>query len=595
MVRICLFVLYITASFSQAAPQVPADRYLDHVKYLASPELQGRGAGTPGLQRAARYIADRFREFKLQPAGEKVSYWQSFQVTTGAKPGSHNQLGDLQFSTDFTPLSFSSNGEVNAAIVFAGYGITAPEFHYDDYQGIDVKDKVVLLLRYEPKVFRKDAGGRDRQYYTHHASLVSKAINARNHGAKAVVLVNGYADPKQQDTLIRFGTVSGPENVGVLMLQAKNSKADVWLKSAGKSLEEIQRQMLEKSAPMSFALAENIRVPMRVDITREQATVRNVAGYLPGRSKEYVVIGAHYDHLGLGNESSLAPSQIGQVHAGADDNASGTAGLLELARLFSAKRNELHRGVLFLAFAGEEIGLLGSAHWVNQPTLPLENAISMINMDMIGRVNGSKLFIGGAGTGSTFQSMLMEVTGKYDFKIDFSQDGYSASDHTSFTSKSIPVLFFFSGLHGDYHKPSDTWDKISAGPSAKVVTLVYDVANRLASGEARPQFVKVQANPHGGATPSGGGGGYGPYFGSIPDFAQVPRGVKFSDVRPGSPAAKAGLQGGDVLIEFGGKPVNNLYDFTYALRNSNVGDVVAVKYLRDGKEMTTSVTLEERR
>jgi S1-C subfamily serine protease len=189
---------------------------------------------------------------------------------------------------------------------------------------------------------------------------------------------------------------------------------------------------------------------------------------------------------------------------------------------------------------------------------------------------------------------LKEVTGKYDFKVDFSPDGYSSSDHTSFVAKSVPVLFFFSGLHGDYHKPSDTADKIDADASAQVVSLIHDVATQLIEEDKRPVFAKVETNPHAaGSIPSGGG--YGPYFGSIPDFAPVPKGVRFSDVRPGSPAAKAGLKAGDILIEFAGKPIQNLYDFTYALRGSKVGDVVAVKVLRDGKEVGADVTLEARR
>jgi hypothetical protein len=580
----------------QAQPQL----YIEHVKYLASPELQGRGAGSPGLEKASKYIADQFKRFGLQPAGEKGSYWQNFRVTTDAKPGSRNELvvtsgvpSTLRLNTDYVPLSFSSEGECTGPVVFAGYGITAPELHYDDYENLQVKDKIVVLLRYEPKHFRKDNEGQQRRF-THHAHLVSKAINARNHGARAVILVNGQPDGKQDDKLIRFGSVAGPENAGVLMLHVKNSVANEWFQAAGKSLSSLQRQIESASAPASFALPETLRVMARVNIERQQSTVRNVVGYLPGTSKEYIVLGAHYDHLGLGNESSLAPSQIGQVHPGADDNASGTAGLIELARVLSGRRSELARGVVFMAFAGEEIGLLGSAEWVNHPTLPIENAVAMINMDMIGRVNGSRLYIGGTGTGSTFGAMLKELTPAYNFKIDFSQDGYSASDHTSFVGKSVPVLFFFSGLHGDYHKPSDTWDKIDAADGAQVVNLVADIAVRLSSSEARPQFVKVQAAPH-GSLPSGSGGGYGPYFGSIPDFAPVEKGVKFSDVRPGSPAAKAGLRAGDILVGFRDKPVNNLYDFTYALRNSKVGDVVPVRYLRDGKEMTAEVTLEERR
>jgi hypothetical protein len=261
--------------------------------------------------------------------------------------------------------------------------------------------------------------------------------------------------------------------------------------------------------------------------------------------------------------------------------------------MLAADREELQRGVLFMTFAGEEIGLLGSAEWVKHPTLPLGDAVAMLNMDMIGRVSGSKLYIGGIGTGSTFDALLKQITPKYEFRLDFSQQGYSSSDHTSFLSKGIPALFFFSGLHGDYHKPSDTWNKISAQASARVVDLVYDVASQLIATGTRPQYVKVAPPPHrGGERPSGGG--YGPYFGSIPDFGQQEKGVKFADVRAGSPAAKAGLQAGDILISFAGKPVNNLYDFTYLLQGSKVGDVVEVKFLRDGKEQTATVTLEAR-
>lgn len=587
----------LSAALAQVATQVATqpqpERYIQHVKYLASPELQGRGAGTRGLEKASEYIAARFKDIKLQPAGESGTFWQTFEVTTGAEPGPSNQLERLRLNSEYRPLSFSTNGKLQAPLVFAGYGITAPEFQYDDYTHLDVKDKIVLILRYEPRKFQKEGTGKDR-VYTHHASLVSKAINARNHGAKAVILCNGEGGPDKEDTLIRFGAVSGPENVGVLMVQVKNTVADAWFKGEGKSLSAVQQQIESKSEPNSFLFPESLKLTMQVDIKRQKAKVRNVAGYLPGRSKEYVVIGAHYDHLGLGNESSLAPSQIGKVHPGADDNASGTAGLLELARLFADRRGQLERGVLFLAFAGEEIGLLGSSHWVNQPTLPIENAVAMINMDMIGRVNGSKLYIGGAGTGSTFEPMLKQAAAKYDFAVDFSADGYSASDHTSFLPKSIPVLFFFSGLHGDYHKPSDTWEKINGPASAKVVSLIYDISSQLVGAESRPQFVKVQAAPH-SSIPGSTGGTYGPYFGSIPDFAPVPKGVKFSDVRPGSPAAKAGLKAGDTMIAFGDKAIENLYDFTYALRNSKVGDVVTVKFLRDGKEQTAKVTLEARR
>jgi hypothetical protein len=291
----------------------------------------------------------------------------------------------------------------------------------------------------------------------------------------------------------------------------------------------------------------------------------------------------------------MAPSLAGTVHPGADDNASGAAGVLALARWFAA-RPKPKRGVLFLAFAGEELGLLGSSYYVNHPTFPMEKAVAMINMDMIGRIRDGKVFIGGAGTGSTLKPMLEDVTPKYDLKPEFSDAaGYGSSDHTSFTAKQVPVLFFFSGLHSDYHKPSDTWDKIDAPATSRLLALIGEVGTRLADSGERPQFVRVK-EPTGAQALAGSasGSGYGAYFGSIPDFGQTAKGVKFADVREGSPAGKAGLKGGDVLVQFAGKPIDNLYDLTYALRAHKPGDQVLVKVLRDGKEMEVAVTLEKR-
>jgi membrane-associated protease RseP (regulator of RpoE activity) len=244
-----------------------------------------------------------------------------------------------------------------------------------------------------------------------------------------------------------------------------------------------------------------------------------------------------------------------------------------------------------MSFAGEELGLLGSADWVKEPTKPLDKCVAMLNMDMIGRIKDDKVYIGGVGTGTTFKKILEEANGNPGFKIEYSQGGYAASDHTSFVSKKIPVLFFFSGLHSDYHKPSDTWDKINGASAAKLLDLVEDVGVKLAGAPERPTFVAVvEDKPVSG----GGGAGYGPYFGSIPDFGQTENGVKFSDVKPGSPAAKAGFRAGDVLVQFGDKPIKNLYDFTDALRRSKVGDVVDVKVLRDGQVVSSPVKLEQR-
>ena len=574
-------------------------RYLEDVKALASPAMEGRGAGTKGIELAAKMIEQRYRSLGLQPAGSK-SYFQPFTVITGAKlkEGNRIEIEDgkskrgLKLNQDFVPFSFSASAEVTAPIVFAGYGVTAPEFGYDDYAHLDVKDKIVVILRYEPAGFAAKSGNGG---LTQHSQLITKAIDARNHGAKAVILVNGKVRDGEEELLTKFGSVNGPENVGTVIVQVKNDAANAWFADAGKSLVDIQTRIDSSSTPSSFAFSDKLHITLGVNIEKTRATVNNVLSYLPGKTDEYIVIGAHYDHLGYGNVDSLAPSQIGKIHPGADDNASGTAGVLELARLLAPRKGQLQRGILFADFAGEELGLLGSAEWVKEPTLPLDKAVAMINMDMIGRIKDEKVFIGGTGTGAEFKPLLDEEKSKSPFHFEYSASGYAASDHTSFVGKQIPVLFFFSGLHSDYHKPSDTWDKINASDAAKLLDFIDDVALKVDSEKERVAFAEVKEDQPEGHTASGGGGGYGPYFGSVPDFGQEENGVKFSDVRPGSPAAKSGFKAGDILIQFGDKPIHNLYDFTDALRRSKVGDEVEVKVLRDGKPVSATVKLEQRK
>jgi len=579
------------------APAANPQRYLNDVKILAAPDMEGRGAGTKGIDRAAHYIEQQFKALGLEPAGNH-SFEQPFTVTTGAKLKGKNDLivhvgsveKKLKLGKDYVPLSFSSVGSVSGPVVFAGYGATADEFGYDDYAHLDVKDKIVVVLRYEPDKFGEKSG----QGRTQHSHLITKAINARNHGAKAVILVNGKMAPNEEDLLLEFGSLTGPRDVGIPMVQAKNAVVESWFKEAGKSLADSQKEIDSDLKPRSFALPDPLRLSLAVDIETLHATVNNVLAYLPGKTSEYIIIGAHYDHLGHGNASSLAPSEIGKIHPGADDNASGTAGVLELARIFTRRGERMECGILFMSFAGEELGLLGSADWVKEPTRPLGDAVAMINMDMIGRIRDNKVYVGGVGTGTTFKPLLEKVAAKYDLKLAYSAGGYAASDHTSFVVKSVPSLFFFSGLHADYHKPSDTWEKIDPNAAARLLDLIADVAAGLASAPERPQFVKVE-EPQTAVAGAGEVRSYGPYFGSIPDFGETENGVKFADVRPGSPAAKAGLKAGDVLIQFGEKPIKNLYDFTDALRRSKVGDVVEVKVLREGKPVTARVTLEQRK
>ena len=618
-----------SAKSTGAVPAFSAQEFLDPIKFLSSDELKGRGDGTPELDEAARYLVARFRQFGIEPAGDNGTYLQSFMITVGAKLGGNNSLvyesgatrRTLAVNQDFIPFSFSQDTTLNAPLVFAGYGITAPEYHYDDYQGVDVKGKVVIVLRHEPQENDEKSIFAGKQL-TVYSDILNKAMNARNRGAVGMILVNDVGNhPGEPDELVRFGSLAGPEDIGLAVIQVATGVVNEWLKPGGHTLDELRQAIDKDLSNHSFALDPATHVAATVDVERIRKPVANVVGLLPGSdptlARQAIVIGAHYDHLGLGEQYSLAPRQIGQIHHGADDNASGTSGVLELADFFAHRPARAKHTIVFITFAGEELGLLGSSYYTAHPEFPLDRTMAMINMDMIGRVSKNRLYVGGTGTSPGFKKRVEdanqtlppptsgseaspagassqpgESNQAQGFELSYSASGYGASDQTSFTVHNIPVLFFFSGLHSDYHKPSDTWDKIDAPAGARVLELVAGVTDSLDQLTEKPPYVRV-AEP---ASPaSGGGGGYGPYFGSIPDFGEIEHGVKFADVRDGSPAAKAGFKAGDILVEFDTKKIDNLYDFTYALRAHKPGDKVMVTVLRNGEKVTHEVTLEVRK
>jgi len=580
--------------------KISPESYTETVKVLSSDKLKGRGTGTPELEKAASYLAGHFKKLGIPPADGK-SYYQRFSVTTNARIGKGNELAwaangakktALPLGEDFQPFNFSGNGKAAGSVVFAGYGITAPEYDYDDYAGIDVKGKIVVLLRHEPQEFdekSKFAG----KVYTTHAQLQNKAVNAKFHGARAVLFVNDASNhPSDPDKLEKFSGRVGPNSPDVPFVQVRAEVVDKWLQASGKSLkgwiEEVDKDLKPRPAEIP-----NLSIELASNVERERKEVPNLCAYLKGETDEYIILGAHFDHLGMGEQSSMAPDLAGKaIHHGADDNASGSAGLMELAGYFAGQPKR-RRGILFLAFAAEELGLIGSNYYVNHPVLPLDKAAVMINMDMIGRIKDGRVFVGGVGTGDSLKAVLDQSKAGSKLNFDLSeQGGYGSSDHFSFTVKQVPVLFFFSGLHTDYHKPSDTWEKIDAASAASMLEVVAGVTTRLAEAPARPAYIKVQA-PQPTATASASAGS-GAWFGSIPDMGKTDGGFGVSDVTKGSPADEAGLKGGDVIFEFDGKPISNLYDFTYALRTKKPGDEVLVKYKRGGKEFETKARLRSR-
>lgn len=602
--RRVLWLVVAVAAFGAKLPEtVDGRRMVEDVRLLSSAKYQGRMTGTPELDEVAKWIAKQFQKSGLRPAiaegGAKPGYLQKYTVNTESKLGRKNTLRvagkDLTVAKDFVPRVFSSTGKAAGGLVFAGYGITSNDHHYDDYSGLDVSGKVVLVLRNEPQDMNDHSvfDGRNR---TRHANLETKAINAKLHGAVAMILMNDPVNyPEDNEKLDQFGGGSGAMPVGIPVVQVKATVAEGWFRESKQDLKEIVQGIDRTLTPRGFAFAGGMRAEMDIDLDRVMRPAYNVAAYLPGLTDEYIVIGAHYDHIGLGHQFSMSPSEVPKIHHGADDNASGTAALIELGRYFG-RQPKGKRGILLVAFSGEEIGLLGSAHIVANMPMPLEKCAAMINLDMVGRMSEGKFFVAGVGTGTTFQKMLHEVMALApDLKPDFSDNlNIGGSDHMSFVARQVPTLFFFSGLHADYHRPSDTWEKFSPTSYAALIRVVAATATELVGAPERPVFQRpeVAAAPAG---TGGGGSGYGPYFGSVPDFSPVVGGVRLAEIRPGSPADKSGIKGGDILVEFDGKPVGSLEDYTYLLRARKPGDLVQAKVKRLGETLTFSVVLEARK
>jgi hypothetical protein len=601
-------LLFSLGGFASASlPDFDAQRYLAHVKYLSSDALEGRGDGTPGLEKAAEYIAARFKDAGLQPAGDAGTYFQSFQAPVGSQLGPDSRLTfrigqetiEARPNRDFVPFAAADKDKahVSGQLVFVGYGIAAEEYKYDDYKSFDVTDKIVMVLTHEPREADPTSPfeGTD---LTMHGHDRTKAMNAKYRNARAVLIVEDPVNHDGSEENLTHPFLAGQaEELGIDAIRISRSLAQRLLETQHRDLLEIQKQIDAKMTPASFQLT-NVEAEVYVDATRILKTVRNVVGLLPGTvpalADETVVIGAHYDHLGRGGRSSMDSKLIGQIHNGADDNASGVAGVLELAAAFARDPAPRKRGYLFITFAAEELGLNGSAYWASHPTRPIDKVIAMLNMDMIGRVRDNQIILGGIGTSPSFPALVDTAAKAAGLELKSTRSGYGASDHTSFYVKNVPVLFFFSGLHSDYHRPTDDWDRINAAGATKVLAMVYDIASQLDDRDGRLQFTKVD-EPMTTGNVKGAGGGYGTYFGSIPDMTAEVKGVRFADIRPGSPAAKAGLQAGDVMVRFADKEVANLQDFSYLLRTHKPGDVVEVTVMRNDQPLTVDVKLDVRR
>ena len=521
-------------------------------------------------------------------AGEN-SGLQPFTFVSGIELGTSNQLtiaGEpLELKKDFMPTSFSLGGDFQGTAVFAGHGISAPALKYDDYQDIDVKDRFVFVLRYGP-----EGNNPHGQFHRQHA-LRYKALTARERGARGIVFID---DEEQfsKSTLSKLRFDSEFADSGIAAFAISLPEARQLFRVAGLDLETLQKEIAVTKKPVTRDLPQ-LALTFHCELRKVTRTTANVVGVLEGGDpvlkKEAIVIGAHYDHIGLGELGSLAEGRGQEIHNGADDNASGTAGLIELARALALQRASVKRSIVFVAFTAEEEGLLGSKHYVSAPAFPLENTVAMINMDMIGRMKDDRVIVGGSGTSPLWKEMLPRLR-PANLDLKFQDDGYGPSDHASFYAKDVPVLFFFTGVHQDYHRPSDDFDKINLTGAGKVLSLVFETAQELAQQDVRPVFSKAKESKE-----SRGRGEFRVYLGTIPDYGEEVEGVKLSGVREGSPAAKAGMKGGDIIVECTGKQIKNVYDYTYILGERKPGEVVEIVVLRGNERVKLQVTLEERK
>jgi hypothetical protein len=546
-----------------------------HVRYLADDALQGREVGSPGARCAGDYIAGVFRDLGLQGVGPNGSFFQSFEVQMGSilGEGSALEVGSepLAAGSDWIPFGFSSKGEVSATLVYGGSGVGMPGREEDHYAQLDIEDRIVVVESADPHGSAASSMAGDPHF---------KASTAARQGAAGVLILLGEGDPLPD-----------------LLTEQRPSVRIPAAAIAGSGAEAL------REAAKSGAHARLV-----TPVEPRSLEARNVVAMIPGASpevgQEVVILGAHYDHLGLGGDGSLAPDER-EVHNGADDNASGTAALMEAARRVMESGERPARSLLFIAFTGEEKGLWGSAHYAGEPILPLERTVAMINMDMVGRLRDNTLTVYGTGTAEEWPSLLDKVNEEQPepFVIAPIADGFGPSDHSSFYGESIPVLMLFTNTHADYHRPEDDWWLINPGGMERIAAFAADVAGAVAGtgSEAFSTLTLVEGAgpPHGAAMPTDEDApampGYGAYMGTIPDMTPQDFGVRITGVREGSPAQKAGLQAGDILVELGGKEISDLYAYTYALREHKPGDEVTVVVLREGERTRFQAVLGQRR
>ena len=567
------------------------EQYHSHIALLAHDELKGRGTGHYGIDLAAGYIAGQLASFGLQPGGPDGTYFQEYTITVRPQLQDDTSLSfdgvqiALTLRDDFLPFGFSSTGSFKGDVVFVGYGTTNEEKSHDDYAGIDVQDKVVLMLRREPPAWQADG-------WTSNAQFTTKVALAIEHGAAAVIIVNQDPGEDGRDVLMPF-RMRAASTQSIPVIHLKRSSADAILTAAGLASLSALQQKLDGGTTVSAELA-GVTAQGNVSIKSNDMLARNVIGVLPGmgpNADEYIVFGAHYDHLG---------QRRGQIHNGADDNASGTAGVIEVARALSQTPYR-NRSVICMTFSGEEIGLKGSKYFASTPTVAIEQIKAMLNMDMIGRLSdehANMLAIQGLGTGDSFHELVDRHTSAMDIAFLPDESAKGPSDHDSFYRAGVPSLFFFTGVHSDYPRPGADTEKINFQGGTDIARLVYNIGLDLINVRQGPVYAKVdaRANIFRSSPGAAGNSRNEVVMGIMPDFedASDKKGWRIATVMPNGPAAVAGMKSGDRILKIGETAIAAFEDYLNATRGKKPGDVVNVTLLRGEAELSVDVKLGAR-
>jgi hypothetical protein len=594
--RFQLVALVILAS-CVAPPDAPPG-VEDTVRTLASAAYGGRLTGSPGARAAADYLAAQLARIGAGPLPGRA-YEIPFEFAAGTRDaGSSLAIEDAAGSAlwggagDVSALSFSSSAEVEAPVVFAGYGLVVPDalgLAYDSYAGLDVEGRIVVVLRYFPE----DLPQEERGVLSRYSGLRYKAMLARERGAVGLVVATGPRSPNAGQTVpMTFDTaVSGS---GIVAASVSGAVAERLFTGARLGLEDAQAA-LDAGDPHAGGFPLDLEATLSVRVERERREGRNVVGLLPATapapSVPYVIVGAHFDHLGTGGHgNSLArDEERGQIHYGADDNASGVAAVLRIGELLTG--SERPRNVVLALWSGEELGLLGSAAFLEQDLVPPADIAAYVNFDMVGRMRDDRLLVYATGTSPVWPELLEQTNATAGFDLQLTPDPYLPTDSVVFDRVDVPTLSFFTGPHEDYHRPTDTADRIDTRDLERLAHFGAALVSRIAALDPPPAFTRIERS----FSPGPGRDALRAYTGTIPDYTGEGAGLTLAGVVEGGPAAEAGLRGGDVIVQLGSLQITNIYDYTYALDSVKIGEPVTVIYLRGGERREAVVIPQARR